>query len=317
MTGLAKRIAVVCLVACQTPSSPATPDVVLAARRSQIEYIGQGCEFDDLAELVSIAGRGFDWFDRSSDPMIDHQTRCWAMEHLSSVGGEMPQLYIGAYDGRCAQRFDRPEVRAEVIVMLEDQETCATSRYPDWTIAQHAETVIGTCPIPGLQPYYEAHHLESGLVAVKRFTAWHLGPVASRLEDSIADGSADAFRRMLAALASPAAERAEIKSTILAGLRWLRRRGGLTYGRRCYSELKAAIANGDLGADLVAHLDDPDPEIRDAILLVLQMQPRPQSRECLQGLLSDPDDDVRYDARYALEVIDRGGEAEWIERNAH
>jgi hypothetical protein len=262
-------------------------------RHEQIKQIALGCDSDAWAELVSIAGAG------------DRETRCWVVQGLdNNFGGESPQLYIGSVWQRCAERLDKPELRRALEALLQDQSMCGAR-----SVSEQFYRLVSSCPVPGLEKYFEAHHLDDAIGPLRFLAAWHPNPAAKRVEELVADGDAAAFRRMLAALSAPPGERAQMKDTMLAGLLWLRRRVGLTRGRRCFDELGEAIIEGDLGADLAARLDDSDPEIRAAILRIFEMRPRPSIRARLQELEThDPDQDVQYEANGALYWLDHGGE---------
>ncbi|MDB4954197.1 MAG: hypothetical protein JWO36_1766 [Myxococcales bacterium] len=321
------------LVGCQKASlSPEDRARLLQERHASIDHIATGCEPDDWADLIRIAAGTYHWDDTlASDgdpnPTIARQTRCWAMEDLDRAHVVLPPKFNGALEQRYTNRFDVPEIRGALLTMMADKDTGCVRGRRAYAPAEIASSIAATVLIPSLRPVSEAvtEYPDQAAQFLRLASEWHPGPHARQIDFMVADGTPEAFGRMLEVLApdyrwedglpTTTSENAEIKEHVLNALLWLRQRVLQHATWRCTRALKTAVADGTLGAKIVERLDNPDPQIRSGLLSILEMQARPSSRSLLQYMAEhDPNQDVRDDAQRALHWIDQGGESETLEQ---
>jgi hypothetical protein len=302
-----------------------TIETVYQARGARIREIGSSCAPGDWPVLVLMAAGIYDWRDdlAAREPRAVPSIQCQAEGALRRID----HLLTGAKSSktvlrRVAAAFTRPDILATLDGAISGAIPLSCPTRDDFA------SLVEFAPLHQLRPTIEMHaseRIREGLLAtLDSDLGYHAGPRAVQLERWAADLTPAGFIRVVEALAPgytwndgaappSAAEQAEIEMHAAALIEWLF--DTVTMSKPdfvCQPPLVDALASGDLGKQLLARLDHPNPKIRAAILWVFSSVPPPESRARIVEQRSDPDPAVRTAAWFALEWVDRGGKTKVI-----
>lgn len=297
----------------------------IEARRKRVNQLYESCAPEDTAKLVLIASGRYDWHDsldarphRRQLPAPDiRKIQCLAMRRMSDTSAWPPRWNFMALRQQ-ASALNRPTVLQALSSMLgDDRHWCDESVLQS---PRDAALALAWLPLHALRGKLAAFGTDE-VQNLNRDLDYHPGPRAAEIDATVADGGAESFTALLDLL-SPShqwndglpppteKEREEIQKHELDALLWLKSMASRspTRARGCQRRIQEEIAHGELGARVVARLDNPDPKIREALLLVLAMVARPGTEQRLQEVAEkDPDPDVRSMAETALRYFGIGG----------
>ena len=290
------------LVACGRDSRP--PAQTLEQRFHEIEALGTTP--DDWMALLAIVAGDHHWNGRLDDAS-ELATRCRGLKVLAANAGRLPPKYLGSVYRRCSERPDDLVSAKLVLRLLDDPNTCDGMTAFAGTIS----AFLDACAFPSLRKELERRHLDRAVANVDRLAGWHPTEAANRIEQAAADGDIAAFQRTIVALSKTSdADRAAVTDTGVAVFAWLVRLVYQPMEMSCCGPLETAIADGDLGEELVNRLAvEPDREIRRMMWWVFATQPRPKSAARLREIADkELDPDVKFEANDALGWAKVGGQ---------
>ena len=278
---------------------------VLTAEQRDHEIDAVGTTPEGWAMLLEIAAGDYPWAGKLDDAS-ELATRCRALRRLSSDRFLLPPQFIGSVYRRYSERLDEPVSTRRIVRLLDDSSDCDRTTIAYWMTF----FVEGVCAVPLLRPELTKRKLVRAVARIDRLVAWHPSPAAELIEQAVAAGDVAAFRRVIAILARTRdGDRTAVSDTAWAAFDWLRALGDQSPALPCCGPLQIAIADGELGEELVDLLAvEPDREIRRAMWRVLATQPRPKSVARLREIADhEPDPDVKFEANDAMGWAKVGG----------
>ncbi len=312
--------------AAELSRSTTAREQAIEARRRRVNQLYESCAPEDTAQLVLIASGKYEWPDslgpgagwqQQIPPPDIRRIQCEAMKRMSDTSAWPTGWNFMAFRQQTAA-LNRPSVLQALSSMLDDGRHWCDD--PVLQSPRDAALALTWLPLHALRERlasFGADQVEN----LDRDLAYRPGARGAEIDATVADGSAESFTGLLDLLAPKhqwndglppptEQEQAEIHKHLLDALHWLKSMASRSpeRARGCQRRIQEEIAHGELGDRIVARLDSPDPEIREALLLVLAMVARPGSEERVRELATnDPDEDVRSMAGTALRYFGIGG----------